>query len=223
MKMDNAVAFPRELSIIERHVRHMVRLVDDLLDVSRITRGKIALALEPVELADVVTRAIEMISPLIEAKAHYLSVSVAASGLTVKCDPGRLSQVVANLITNAAKYTSNHGSIHVAGERDGATVSLRIRDSGVGISAEMLPRIFDLFAQERQTLDRSGGGLGLGLAIVKSLIEMHGGAVTARSDSLGKGSEFVLELPAHAPALALNQAPAARDPERVDRHRAAAP
>jgi PAS domain S-box-containing protein len=196
-----ACTFPRELTVIERQVRHMVRLVDDLLDVSRITGGKVELALEVVELNDVVTRAIEMVSPLIEAKQHHLTVSVAASGLPVRGDPVRLSQVFSNLLTNAAKYTANHGSIEVAAARDGATVSLRIQDSGVGISEEMLPRVFQLFSQERQTLARSGGGLGLGLAIVQSLVEMHGGTVTARSDGLGKGSEFVVALRAHDPQL----------------------
>jgi PAS domain S-box-containing protein len=189
-------AFPRELTVIERQVKHMVRLVDDLLDVSRIAGGKVDLELAPVELNDVVTRAMEMVSPLIEAKAHYVSVSVPESGLAVNGDPVRLAQVLANLLTNAAKYTPSGGSITVAAAREGATVSLRIRDSGVGISAEMLPQVFELFSQERQTLARSGGGLGLGLAIVQSLVEMHGGRVMARSEGLDKGSEFVLELPA---------------------------
>jgi PAS domain S-box-containing protein len=210
MKTGAASPFPRELMIIERQVRHMVRLVDDLLDVSRITGGKVELALEAVELTEVVDRAIEMVSPLIEAKAHHLSVNVATSGLTVTGDPVRLSQVVTNLLTNAAKYTPSHGAIDISAAREGAKVSLRIRDSGVGISAEMLPRVFELFSQERQTLARSGGGLGLGLAIVKSLVEMHGGTITARSEGPGKGSELVLELPAHDRERAGDRAPAAR-------------
>jgi PAS domain S-box-containing protein len=210
MRIRGAAAFAPELTIIERQVRHMVRLVDDLLDVSRIAGGKVELAFEPVDMAAVVTRAIEMASPLIEAKAHHLSVSLAAHGLLVKGDADRLSQVVTNLLTNAAKYTPDHGSIHVAAEREGATVTLRIRDNGIGITPEMLPRVFDLFAQELQAIDRSRGGLGLGLAIVRSLVAMHGGAVIARSDGLGKGSEFVLELPAHDPEETIDPAPAAR-------------
>ena len=146
------------------------------------------------ELADVVTRAVEMVSPLIEATEQKLSVNVAATGLLVKGDPVRLSQSVTNLLTNAAKYTPRHGSIDIAAERHGSTVSLSIRDNGIGISREMLPRVFFLFAQERQQLDRARGGLGLGLAIVRSLVEMHGGKVSAHSEGLGKGSEFVLEL-----------------------------
>lgn len=198
MRMTGAGAFPREVMIIERQVKHMVRLVDDLLDVSRIARGKIELAMEPVELSDVVTRALEMVSPLIEAKAHHLSVHMPAAGLVVKGDPIRLSQVVTNLLMNAAKYTPQNGSIDVTAERAGSRVSLCIRDSGVGMSAEILPRIFDLFAQERQTLDRAAGGLGLGLAIVRSLVELHGGTVTARSEGPGEGSELTVELPLHA-------------------------
>jgi PAS domain S-box-containing protein len=210
MRMRDAAAFAPELTIIERQVRHMVRLVDDLLDVSRIAGGKVELAFEPVELAAVVERAIEMASPLIESKAHHLSVSLAAHGLLVKGDPDRLSQVVTNLLTNAAKYTPDHGSIHVAAERAGPRVELRVRDNGIGISPEMLPRVFDLFAQELQALDRARGGLGLGLAIVKSLVDLHGGTVSARSDGLGKGSEFVLGLPAHDPDGTTDPVPLAR-------------
>lgn len=199
LKMNRAFSPPREVAIIERQVRHMVRLVDDLLDVSRITGGKVSLAFEPMELADVITHAVEMVSPLVEATEQKLSVSVAAAGLLVRGDPVRLSQIVTNVLTNAAKYTPSRGAIAVAAERQGSTVLLRIRDSGIGISSEMLPRVFSLFAQEHQPLDRARGGLGLGLAIVRSLVEMHGGRVSAHSDGLGKGSEFVIELPLHEP------------------------
>lgn len=210
IRMRDAAACAPELTIIERQVRHMVRLVDDLLDVSRIAGGKVELVFEPVEMATIVARAIEMASPLIEAKAQHLSVSLPAGGLLVRGDPDRLSQVVTNLLTNAAKYTPDHGSIHVGAEREGSTMTLRIRDNGIGISPEMLPRVFNLFAQEHQALDRSHGGLGLGLAIVQSLVEMHGGAAIARSDGLGKGSEFVLELPTYDPEGTIDRAPTAR-------------
>jgi CheY-like chemotaxis protein len=180
--------------IIERQVRHLVSLVDDLLDVSRITRGKVELRKGPVEAADVVARAIETASPLLEQQRHELTVNVPRD-LTVSADAGRLAQVVANLLTNAAKYTEPGGAITVTGSLEGNDVVLRVRDTGIGIEPEMLPRIFDLFVQERQTLDRSRGGLGLGLAIVRSLVALHGGSVSARSEGKGTGSEFTIRLP----------------------------
>lgn len=186
----------RERAIIERQVAHMIRLVDDLLDISRITQGKIELRRERHELADIVARAVELASPLLEKKSHKLSVEIAARGFTVDGDMTRLSQAVANLVTNAAKYTERSGTIVVDARRLESTILLRVRDSGIGISAEMLPRVFDLFTQESQATDRPQGGLGLGLAIVKSIVVMHGGAVTARSEGIGRGSEFLIELPA---------------------------
>ena len=194
LKLRGVDAAERERGIIERQVKHLVSLVDDLLDVSRITRGKIELRRATVETADVVARAIEMSSPLLEQQRHDLRVDVPRTGLTVHADAGRLAQVVANLLTNAAKYTEPGGTISVIGRAEGEEVVLVVRDTGIGIDPEMLPRIFDLFAQERQTLERSQGGLGLGLAIVRSLVAMHGGSVFARSEGKGHGAEFTIRL-----------------------------
>lgn len=185
----------RERTVIERQVTHLTRLVDDLLDVSRIARGKVELKQEVVEMALVVANAIELASPLLEQRTQTLDVDVARRGLAVRGDPTRLSQVVANLLTNAAKYTPPGGHITVrAGNEDGDVV-LRVRDTGIGIDHEVLPRVFDLFVQERQAIDRSQGGLGLGLTIVRSLVEQHRGSVSAHSDGPGRGSEFVVRLP----------------------------
>ncbi len=184
-----------ERRIIERQVAHLTRLVDDLLDVSRIARGKVELKSEIVELHGVVAQAIEMARPLVEQRAHALTVDVPARGLAVKGDVTRLSQVVANLLNNAAKYTPVGGRITITGEVHQGEAVLRVRDTGMGIAADVLTGIFDLFVQGRQTIDRSAGGLGLGLAIAKNLIERHGGSVSAFSDGVGHGSEFVVRLP----------------------------
>jgi signal transduction histidine kinase/ActR/RegA family two-component response regulator len=202
--IDESDTHKREHTIIERQVKHLVRLVDDLLDVSRFRSGKIEVQRLPVELADVVARAVELAGPLVESKRHTLRVDV-PRGLVVNGDMVRLAQAAANLLTNAAKYTPSGGTITVTGERRGDTVLLRVRDSGIGIAEEMLPRVFDMFAQERQALDRGPGGMGLGLAIVRSLVALHGGKVTAHSEGLGRGSELVIELPA---AAARHAAPA---------------
>jgi len=190
----------RERMIIERQVRHLERLVDDLLDVSRITRGRIELKRVPVEMADVVTKAIEQVEPLLEQRSHRLVISVPGDRLTVDGDAVRLAQVVSNLLTNAAKYTEPGGEIRVSAAREGATVALRVRDTGVGIAPELLPHVFDLFTQAPQTLARSQGGLGLGLAIVRRLVELHGGRVEAQSAGPGTGSEFLVVLPAGSDA-----------------------
>lgn len=186
----------KERSIIERQVTHLVRLVDDLLDVSRITSGKVELKREPTELAEVVAKAIEMASPLLEQRRHELTVTVPRQGLVVNGDLTRLAQVVSNLLANAAKYTEVGGHIEIVAERSDGTIAVRVRDTGIGIAPEMLPRVFDLFAQESQALSRSQGGLGLGLAIVRSLVELHGGKVWVQSEGLGSGSEFTVQLPA---------------------------
>jgi signal transduction histidine kinase/ActR/RegA family two-component response regulator len=185
----------RELAVIERQTRHLVRLVDDLLDVSRIARGMVSLEKETIELVEVVEKAIEMAGPLIEKRTQRLAVDV-APGLVIHADSTRLAQVIANLLTNAAKYTPAGGSIDVRGERDGADVVVRVRDTGVGIDPAILPNVFDMFVQERQALDRARGGLGLGLTIVKSLVHAHGGSVSAHSAGRGTGSEFAIRLPA---------------------------
>ncbi len=195
--LDAMDAHQREHTIIERQVKQLARLVDDLLDISRIRSGKIELRREPLELAEVVARAVETAAPLIAERHHTLTVDVPQAGLGIDGDLSRLIQVVANLLTNAAKYTTPGGAITVIGERQGPSVVLRVRDTGIGISPTMLPRIFDLFAQETvRSSGRSPGGLGLGLAIVRSIIALHGGTVTAFSEGLGHGSEVVIELPA---------------------------
>ncbi len=187
----------KERTIIERQVRHLVRLVDDLLDVSRITSGKIELKRERIEISEIVAKAIEMASPLIEQRRHNLKVDIPRSGLVVEVDAVRMAQVAANLLNNAAKYTEPHGTITLQAAKEGPegqAIALRVRDTGIGLSPEMLPRVFDLFAQERQAIDRAQGGLGLGLAIVRTLVELHGGTVEARSEGYGKGSEFTVRL-----------------------------
>jgi PAS domain S-box-containing protein len=196
MRLRGNDAILRELSIVDRQVGHMVRLVDDLLDVSRITRGKIELRTERVEIADVVAKAIEMSSPLLEQRGHHLSVLAPRIGLTVQADESRLAQVFANLLTNAAKYTDRGGRVAITAAREGSEVVVRVRDNGDGISAELLPHIFELFAQAPQTIERTRGGLGIGLTLVRSLVALHGGTVDAHSAGSGTGSEFVVRLPA---------------------------
>jgi signal transduction histidine kinase/DNA-binding response OmpR family regulator len=195
-RLRNETALLRERTVIERQVEHLERLVDDLLDVSRIRRGKIELKRAPLELGEVVFKAIEMASPLIERHRHQLAVEVPRSGLRVSGDPIRLAQVVANLLTNAAKYTADRGELAISAGRQGGIAEVRVRDNGIGIAPEILPRIFEVFVQERQSLERSQGGLGLGLTIVRSLVALHGGTVEARSAGRGRGSEFIVRLPA---------------------------
>jgi CheY-like chemotaxis protein/anti-sigma regulatory factor (Ser/Thr protein kinase) len=195
MRLRGVQGAERERVVIERQVEHLVGLVDDLLDVSRITRGKVQLRRRPMEIAEAVAKAIEMASPLLEQRQQDLRVKVAPAGLRIDGDLDRLAQVIANLLTNAAKYTEPGGRITVSGEVEGTDIVLKVRDTGIGIDPAMLPRIFDLFTQERQALDRSQGGLGLGLAIVHSIVVIHGGTVAAFSQGQGRGSEFVIRLP----------------------------
>ena len=206
VKLRGIDAVERERAVIERQVVHLVGLVDDLLDVSRITRGRIDLHRDRVELADTVARGIELVSPLLEQQRHTLNVDV-PRGLVVDGDHVRLAQVVTNLLTNAAKYTEPGGEIRIRAERDSDHVVLRVSDTGIGIDEAMLPRIFDLFVQQPQTLARSQGGLGLGLAIVRSLVALHGGTVSASSRGKGTGSEFTVRLPLAQEASAAVAAP----------------
>lgn len=200
MRLRGGDMLSKERTIIERQVHHMVRLVDDLLDVSRITRGKIELKRAPVEMAQIVANAVEMASPLLEERRHRLVTAVPPSGLLVDADAQRIAQVIANLLNNAAKYTPPDGMIKITGETRDGKVSVHVSDNGVGIEPELLPRIFNLFAQGKQASDRANGGLGLGLAIAKSLAELHDGALSAKSEGTGKGSEFTLEIPLAASA-----------------------
>lgn len=181
--------------VMERQIHHLVRLVDDLLDVSRVMRGKIELRKETVELATIVARAIETVHPLIETQEHRIELSLPDEPLLTHVDPVRMTQVVGNLLTNAAKYTEINGHIWISAERDNDTAILRVRDSGIGIAPEMLPSIFELFVQADHSSTRSQGGLGIGLTLARNLVEMHGGSVQASSPGLGKGSEFVVRLP----------------------------
>ncbi len=198
----------REQAVIERQVGHLVRLVDDLLDVSRITRGKIELRRQNMEMGAAVAAGLEMARPLLEQRRQKLDLDVPPEGLLLHADPNRLAQVVSNLLTNAAKYSDPGATVRVTARREGSWIRLCVRDEGVGLPPELLDRVFEIFFQQRQSLDRSKGGLGLGLAIVRSLVEMHGGRVAAHSPGLGQGSEFVVELPAVEPAEDLRPPPA---------------
>jgi len=181
--------------IINRQVMQMVRLVDDLLDISRITKGKLRLTKETVELRLVANRAAETARPLIDARKHDFSMSLPTDPVWVEADPARLEQIVVNLLNNAAKYTDPGGLIRMSVYQEGAEAVIRVRDNGVGIPPEMLPRIFDLFAQVDGAVSRSHGGLGIGLALVRTLVEMQEGRVQAQSAGLGEGSEFTVKLP----------------------------
>jgi len=210
MRLRGEQVLERERSVIERQTQHLATLVEDLLDVSRITRGVIQLRRERLDLGDVIAKALETASPLFEQQRHEVTVEC-TPGLIVDADPARLTQVFANLLTNAAKYTDPRGHVTVRAGREGDSIVVRVIDTGRGISSEMLPRVFQLFVQEQQNLDRSRGGLGLGLAIVKSLVELHGGSVDVASPGKGKGSTFSVTLPA-APFDAAAAAHAALSP-----------
>ena len=185
----------RLLEMMERQVGHMVRLVDDLMEVSRITLGKLELRTETVDLAKVVRHAAETSRPLIEAGGHRFSISLPREPLVLEVDPVRLEQVIANLLNNAAKYSEARGHIWLTLRREGDEAVVSVRDHGIGIPRDMLSKIFDLFAQGDRGYSRSGGGLGVGLTLVRRLVEMHGGSVQAKSDGPGKGSEFVVRIP----------------------------
>jgi PAS domain S-box-containing protein len=204
---DNKPLIEQARSVMERQVAQMVRLVDDLLDVSRIVRGKLELRKERVELADVLKAAIETARPLIEASAHELTVTLPPEPIPVLADPIRLSQVFANLLNNAAKYTESSGHIWLTTERWDREVAVSVRDTGIGIAAEDLPRIFGLFLQVETALERSQGGLGIGLSLARGLVELHGGTIEARSAGPGKGSEFTVQLP-----IVAEQGKAAHEP-----------
>jgi PAS domain S-box-containing protein len=178
-----------------RQIQHLVRLVDDLLDVARVMRGKIELRREPVEMATVVARSIETVNSLLEIQGQRLELSIPEESLLVDADPVRLGQVVSNLLTNAAKYTEAHGHIWLSARKEGGKVLLKVRDDGIGIAPELLPHIFELFVQADHASTRAQGGLGIGLTLARNLVLMHGGTIEARSAGLGKGCEFVVRLP----------------------------
>jgi signal transduction histidine kinase len=196
--------------VIERQVRHMARLLDDLLDVSRITRGKLELRKERIDLRAVVDAAIETARPTIDARRHALKVELPVELPPMDADSLRLAQVISNLLTNAAKYTDAGGHIRLTLQAEDRAVLIRVADDGIGIAAEALPSIFQMFSQLRPALERSEGGLGIGLALVKGLVELHGGSVAARSAGNGRGSEFLVRLPSTRPAQS-----SAPDPQPV--------
>lgn len=211
----------REHDVIERQVGSLMQLIDDLLDVSRITRGRVELRREVVELSAVAARAIEIASPELERKRQHLEVAVPPSACPVDGDPTRLTQVLTNLLTNASKYSDPERSIRLSAEPHGDRVRIAVQDHGIGLPPEMVTRVFELFVQAPQALDRAQGGLGLGLAIVRSLVELHGGRAWAESPGPGRGSTFFVELPLSpvpapgnvtaAPPLAVAPIPPPRD------------
>ena len=186
--------FEKEHLVIERQVEHLKRLVDDLLDIARIKSGRLELRRARVRVADVITKAIDIAAPLFETRQHHLEIGV-AEDLAIVGDAMRLSQVVANLLINAAKYTNPGGRIAVSAMRDGATVKIRVKDNGIGIAPDILPHVFDSFVQESQSIDRSRGGLGLGLTIVRTIVSLHEGSVAVESAGEGQGSAFTVTLP----------------------------
>ncbi|HEY7114929.1 MAG TPA: PAS domain S-box protein [Thermoanaerobaculia bacterium] len=209
----NAEAPPEHVArgreIAEHQVAHMSRLLDDLIDVSRIGEGAIELRRETVDVASLIVSAVQRARHLAQERQLELSVDGIEGSLFVEADPTRLDQVLNNLLTNAAKYTDPGGRIGVSAQREGPDAVLRVRDTGIGIDASMVPRIFDLFVQAERRVDRSVGGVGVGLTLVKKLVEMHGGSVEARSSGPGKGSEFIVRLPCVAPRAAPSPARAA--------------
>jgi two-component system, chemotaxis family, CheB/CheR fusion protein len=188
------------LNVIERQVRQMTRLIDDLMDLSRITRNKLELRMQEVKLVDVVHAALETSQPLIEAGGHQFTMQMPGGQILLQADPTRLAQIIANLLNNAAKFTPRGGDIMLKVERDGEHVMLRVRDTGIGIPSVSLPRIFEMFAQADSLLERSHTGLGVGLTLVRRLTELHGGTVEAHSEGPNRGSEFVVRLPLAARA-----------------------
>jgi PAS domain S-box-containing protein len=184
--------------IIDRQAAQMARLLDDLLDISRITTGKLRLRTEPLELASVLEQAIETARPLIDEAGHHLEVRLPRQRITLDGDRTRLAQAIANLLVNAAKYTNRNGRIEVMVSRGEQEAQIKVRDNGIGISTNDLARIFDMFGQVPSSLTRAHGGLGIGLYLVRALVELHGGHVSARSEGHGHGSEFIVRLPVHA-------------------------
>jgi signal transduction histidine kinase len=198
MKEVPAAQSGRLRDVIERQVEHLVRLIDDLLDVSRITRGMITLQREEVDLSSVIARAVETTRPLIDARRHELTLELPDVPMPIEGDSTRLAQVVGNLLNNAAKFTEEGGRILLRLFREDREAVITIRDTGVGIPDDLLPSVFDMFTQVHRGADRGAGGLGIGLALVRRLVEMHGGSVSAHSDGAGQGSAFTVRLPIHA-------------------------
>jgi PAS domain S-box-containing protein len=208
--------------LMERQVQQLKRLIDDLLDVSRVSRGKIQLRKEPLELSSIIEGAVESAKPFIDESGHTLTVNLPVEVVRVEGDSGRLMQVFGNLLNNAAKYTPRNGTIEIGGRVEGRFVEVTVRDTGSGVPEEMLLSIFEAFTQVHHNLDRAQGGLGIGLTLVKNLVEMHGGTVEARSEGAGKGSEFIVRLPLLGALAARHYqevVPNVSKDEPLDRHR----
>jgi PAS domain S-box-containing protein len=188
-------ALDQPVKVIERQVRHIQRLVEDVLDVVRIGTGKMQLRKERVELAGIIHQAVETTRPLVESRKHQFSMSLPSAPVWLEGDATRLVQVLVNLLTNAAKYTDEGGHIWLTADLEGNEVVLRVRDSGIGIPAEVMPHIFDLFTQADYSRRHAQGGVGIGLTLVRNLVQLQGGTIQARSEGLGKGSEFIVRLP----------------------------
>jgi len=196
--------------IVDRQMRRLARLIDDLLDISRIRTGKVELRKERVELSNAVTHAVDIVRPLCEDRGIALTVSLPPEPVWLKADPTRLEQVLSNLLSNAVKFTEDKGAISIAAAAEGREIVVRVKDTGVGIAPDLLPRIFDLFIQGDRTLDRSRDGLGIGLTLSQKLVELHGGTIEAHSEGAGTGSEFVVRFP-----ILLETAPPDAEPDRV--------
>jgi signal transduction histidine kinase len=190
----------RARDIVERQVKHMVRLVDDLLDLTRVAQGKVELRRTTFPFAAAVAEAVQTTAPVYQSQQHQLVVHLPDEPLRLEADQARVVQILVNLLNNAAKYTDPGGRVDLTVAREGDEAVLRVRDNGVGIEAEMLGKVFELFTQVGHSLGRSQGGLGIGLTLVRQLVELHGGRVTVHSEGPGKGSEFVVRLPAAEPA-----------------------
>jgi signal transduction histidine kinase len=191
----------RSVAVIGRQMRHLTRMVDDLLDVSRITRGKVELKRAPLDLREVVARAAEAFQPMVDSRGQALVVSVPEEPLPMLADPTRLDQVLGNLLRNASLYSEAGGHLELVAARDGEHAVVRVSDDGIGMSEDLLLRVFEPFSQGHRSLDRPGGGLGIGLTLVRQLVELHGGAVRAASDGVGRGSTFEVRLPLAASSV----------------------
>jgi PAS domain S-box-containing protein len=216
MEIKDGAGARKEREVIRRQVDHLSRLIDDLLDVSRITRGKIELECQVVEIATVIAKAVELASPLFDKRLQRLSIDVPRTGLLVNADPRRLAQVFQNLLTNASKYSDQRTVVELRARGDGERVVVELHDHGIGIPPDLMPRLFDLFAQGQRALDRSEGGLGIGLAVAKSLCELHGGTILVTSPGAGRGSTFIVSLP-HVKVVSAtpNATSSARPTERM--------
>ncbi|NVB81624.1 MAG: GAF domain-containing protein [Kofleriaceae bacterium] len=203
MRIRGETSTLREQSVIERQVNHLIHLVDELLDISRITRGKVELERKPHKLSTIVSKAVEVVTPLVDERRHQLTISLPDEELWLDVDDVRICQVLTNLLTNAARYTERGGQLALCAAREDSCVVIRVKDNGVGMPPELLPRVFDLFVQGYRTSDRSQGGLGVGLALVRNLVVMHGGSVGVASAGPGKGSELTVRLPIIVPNRAV--------------------